>query len=57
VILERMHEGGVPSYAPGLCPVAETVQKQIIAFKNNYWDWSRAEKQAEILKKTIRHFS
>lgn len=56
VVLERTHEGGIPSYAAGLCPVAEKVQKQIIAFKNNYWDWERAERQAEILNRTIAHF-
>ncbi|MEK7069004.1 MAG: hypothetical protein AAB947_01320, partial [Patescibacteria group bacterium] len=56
-ILGAMHEGGLPTYEIGLCPLAERVQKQILAFKTNYWDWSRAEKQAEILRKTIKYFS
>lgn len=55
-ILEAAHEGGNPVYRDGLCPVAEKVQKQILAFKTNYWDWERAERQAEVLKKTIAHF-
>ena len=56
-ILESEHGGELPTYKTGLCPVAERVQKQILAFKTNYWDWSRAEKQAEILRKTIKYFS
>ena len=56
-ILEATHEGGIPVYPDGLCPVAERVQKQVLAFKTNYWDWSRAEKQADILKHTIQYFS
>lgn len=55
-ILEKVHEGGLPLYPEGLCPVAERVQKQILAFKTDYWNWERAERQAEILKKTIAHF-
>lgn len=55
-ILEVAHEGGNPVYRDGLCPVAEKVQKQILAFKTNYWDWERAERQAAILKKTIQFF-
>lgn len=48
--------GDLPTYEMGLCPVAERVQKQILAFKTNYWDWARVEEQAAILKKTIAHF-
>ena len=55
-VLEAAHEGGVPVYPQGLCPVAERVQKQILAFKTNYWDWDRAEKQAEILRETIAFY-
>lgn len=55
-ILEATHEGGIPTYAVGLCPVAEKVQKQILALKTNYWDWERAERQADILKKTIAFY-
>ena len=44
------------SYGPGLCPVAETIQPQLLQFKTNYYDSSEAEQQAEILKKTIEYF-
>lgn len=37
----------------GLCPVAETYQKQIMAFKTNYRDLSRAREQTNILKNLI----
>jgi len=56
-ILEAVHKGGLPIYPDGLCPVAERVQKQILSFKTNYWDWRRAEKQAEILRKTIAFYA
>ena len=49
--------GAIPEYPAGLCPVAERVQKQILAFKTNYWDWSRVEGQVDALRKTIRYFS
>ena len=41
-------------YERGLCPVAETLQPQLLQFKTNYFDTDEAERQAEILKKTIR---
>ena len=43
-------------YKPGLCPNAEYVQPRMIQMKTNYWDLSEAEKQAEILQKTIVQF-
>ncbi len=43
-------------YMPSLCPIAEKIQKQILAFKTNYWDWDRALEQADILKKTISYY-
>lgn len=43
-------------FRPGLCPVAEKVQQQILAFKTNYWDLNEAKIQAKILKMTIQHF-
>lgn len=55
-IVEATYRGAMQNFAPGLCPVSEKLQRQILAFKTNYWDWSRAEKQAEILKKTIQYF-
>lgn len=56
-IIDATYRGSLQKWGRGLCPVAEKLQPQIIAFKTNYWDWSRAEKQAAILKETIRAFS
>lgn len=39
-----------------LCPTAEYLQKRMIQLKTNYWNISEAEKQAEILRKTILEF-
>src|SRR3989344_339700 len=55
-VIKATHKGKLQKYEAGLCPVAERVQKQILAFKTNYWDWSRAERQARILKKTISYY-
>lgn len=44
------------AYKPGLCPVAERIQPQLMQFKTNYWDFSRAEEQAEILRRTLASF-
>lgn len=43
-------------YKTGLCPNAEYLQPRMIQMKTNYWDLSDAEKQAEILRKTIKRF-
>ena len=43
-------------YTEDLCPNAEYLQKRMLQFKTNYWDLTEAEKQAEILKKTVREF-
>ncbi len=43
-------------YEKGLCPVAEYLQPRMIQLKTNYWDLNEAEKQAEILLKTITQF-
>ncbi len=56
-VIEATYKSVQQEYAPGLCPVAERIQPQILAFKTNYWDWNRAEKQADILKRTIKYFS
>lgn len=42
------------AYTTGLCPVAEYLQPRIIQFKTNYWNWQDAERQAQILQKTIK---
>lgn len=50
------YRGTYQNFAAGLCPNAELVQKQMLQFKTSYWDWSAAERQAEILDRTIREF-
>lgn len=55
-VITATHKGALQKFEKGLCPVAEKLQQEILAFKTNYWDWSRAEKQAEILKQTIAFF-
>lgn len=42
---------------PGLCPVAESLQPQLLQFKTNYYDPARAEHAAEVLAKTIAYFN
>ena len=49
-------EGVWQKYKKGLCPIAEYLQPRMIQFKTNYWELSEAEKQAEILRKTINDF-
>ncbi len=44
------------NYSLGLCPNAEYLQPRMIQLKTNYWDYSEAEKQAEILNKTLNEF-
>ena len=44
-------------YEPGLCPVAEGIQKQLMQFKSNYRDMKLAEMKADILHKVIKKFS
>lgn len=55
-VIKATYKGKLQGYKPGLCPVAEKVQQQILAFKTNYWEWERALRQAEVLKKTIAYF-
>lgn len=50
------HPGVWQKYEKGLCPNAEYLQPRLIQLKTNYWDLSEAEKQADILKKTIAEF-
>jgi len=52
--LEPMFEG---QFGPGLCPVAERVQPQLLQFKTNYWDWADAERQAGVLRRTLEDLS
>lgn len=41
------------TYEPGLCPVAERVQPQIMQFKTNYRSRRLAQQKAEILRRAI----
>lgn len=43
-------------YRVGLCPVAETIQPQLVQFKTNYWKLEDAQRQAEILRRTLQSF-
>lgn len=43
-------------YEKGLCPVSEYLQPRMIQLKTNYWELGEAERQAEILLKTINQF-
>ena len=45
---ERMSE-----YQPGLCPTAERLQPRLLQFKTDYWSWTEAEQQAEVLVQTL----
>lgn len=49
-------DGVWQKYTDALCPAAEYLQKRMIQLKTNYWDLTEAEKQAEILQKTIKTF-
>ena len=44
-------------YKKGLCPNAEWLQPRIFQFKTNYWNISDANKQADILFKTLKYFN
>lgn len=47
-VYEKVH------YEPGICPVAERIQKQLMQFKTNYRDIALAEAKADILHKVIK---
>lgn len=55
-VIAATYKGKVQTWEEGLCPVAEKLQKEILAFKTNYWDWDRALQQAEVLRQTIAFF-
>jgi perosamine synthetase len=46
----------VQEYAPGLCPVAESIQPKLLQFKTNYMDLAIAEQKAQALAKTVAYF-
>lgn len=54
VFFNKPYRDSMPQvYARGLCPVAESLQPKLLQFKTNYWNWEQAEKQAELLRRTI----
>ena len=38
-----------------ICPIAERLQPKILQFKTNYWKLSDANKQADVLEKTLNY--
>lgn len=62
VISERIFAKRLPDiyenvrYEEGLCPVAETVQRQIMQMKTNYRDLELAKRKADILYELIRKY-
>jgi hypothetical protein len=55
-MLEKMNLGGLLMAKQGLCPSAETIQKQLMQFTTNQKDEEEMDRQAECLYKTIRFF-
>ncbi len=51
------YKGNYKDYSPGLCPVAESIQPQLMQFKTNYMDLEQAQHQASVLRKTIEIIS
>ncbi len=43
-------------YKMGLCPIAERIAPKLLQFRTNYWDMAAAEKQAEVLRTTLKSF-
>ena len=54
---EPFHNVDFSQYRDGLCPVAEKLQKRMLQFKTNYWNWEDAERQADILEQTIKELN
>lgn len=49
--------GFLPDYRQVRCPVWEEIQPRVIQLKTNYFDVGAAQRQAEVLARTIRAFS
>ena len=49
--------GRLPDYRQWTCPVWESIQPRIVQLKTNYFDTDTARREADILARTIRHFS
>lgn len=52
--MDKLYKNQFQQYKKGLCPAAEEIQSQILAFKTDYWDWKEAQRQADVLQKTIK---
>lgn len=50
-------QGNIEKYRTGICPAAEYLQPRMFMFKTNYWDWQKAQSQAEILSETLNYFA
>lgn len=50
----RKAPGTWQGYEPGLCPNAEYLQPRMIQLKTNYWKDGDAERQADVLHRTLR---
>lgn len=51
------YQGDKQVYAPGLCPVAESLQPCLMQFKTSFFDSDRFARQLEALEKTIAELS
>lgn len=51
------YAGRLPRYEKGLCPVWESIQPRVMMLKTNFWDTEEADRQAEIMAKTLRKFA
>jgi hypothetical protein len=51
------YAGRLPRYQRGLCPTWESIQPRVMMLKTNYWDTDEADRQAEILAKTLKKFA
>ena len=49
------YEGKI-DWAPGLCPVAESIQPKLMQFKCNIGEMDEAQRQAEALRETVEFF-
>lgn len=48
--------GRLPDYRQVRCPIWESIQPRVMQIKTNYFDLSEAERQAEILDRTLKTF-
>jgi perosamine synthetase len=51
-----LYKGKLQDFSKSICPNAEELQKKLIQFKTNYWNWEDAEKNAEVLRRIIDFF-